>query len=298
MGLKILLTGATGLLGREVESALRQAGHEVVAPSSSELDITVPAHLESVRRRDLGQPDWIINCAAYTAVDQAESEPMAAMRLNAVAPGALAFVAKQIGAEFVHFSTDFVFDGTSETPYLETSPPNPLSIYGKSKLQGEQNALNEYDRTYVLRTSWLYGVGGLCFPAKMIERFESGDPLRVVNDQTGRPTCAVDLAAVTAEFVGARPSPGIYHACGPGMMTWFDFAKLTLDTWVATIGTERAVELDPVPSSEFHTPARRPGFSVLDTTKLEHLALSPMRATHESLVEYCAAFESGRKVAE
>ncbi len=282
---QILLLGSTGMLGKDALSNFLNRGWAVRSPWRNDLDVTTPQGIESIRRRDWGSPTHIVNCTGYTAVDKAESEAMAAMRLNAVAPGALAFVAKELGATLIHISTDFVFDGFSKTPYTEDSPPNPLGIYGKSKLQGEQNVLAEWSNSIILRTSWLYGSGGKSFPATMIQKYREGVALRVVNDQKGCPTSTVDLAESIAQAIEQLISGGIYHCCGPEPMTWFEFARAAIETARAHGGGPE-VQLEPCTTADYPTPARRPAYSVLNCTKLQAAGVAAHRPFRESLTEF------------
>ncbi|MCA0361989.1 MAG: dTDP-4-dehydrorhamnose reductase [Armatimonadetes bacterium] len=286
--MRVLVTGGSGLLGSDLVAELRSRGHEVLAPGHRELDVTSGYHLEQLRKDQFQRLDWIINCAAYTAVDKAESERMAAMKLNAVAPGALGAVAQVIGARLITISTDFVFDGEAQTPYTESSPTHPIGVYGQSKQMGEVNALRENLGAIVVRTSWLYGAHGHCFPKTMIRAFEAGKSLRVVSDQVGKPTCTVDLARVLVDIAALKPNPGIYHAAGPESMSWHDFARFTLETYITTHALNQEIDLTPVATSEYPTPAKRPAYSVLSTTKIERLGIAPMRPVSESLIEFCA----------
>ncbi|MDI9641225.1 dTDP-4-dehydrorhamnose reductase [Kamptonema cortianum] len=293
--LRILLIGSSGMLGRDLLPALLEAGHHVRNPFREDLDILNMEHLEGIRKGDWGQIDVIINCAAYTAVDQAETDTMSAMRLNAVAAGGLAVIAMQIGARVLHISTDFVFDGKSSTPYIESAQTLPLNVYGKSKLLGEQNVLKECPPSWVIRTSWLYGAHGKCFPRTMIEAWREGKELRVVNDQIGCPTYTVELAKSIVEFLAVFPRPGIYHVCGPESMSWYDFAKLTLECAQASSGSSQPIRLSPVTTAEFPTPAARPKYSVLDTSRVSALGVRSMAPVKDSLVEFCTAFTQSSK---
>ena len=285
---RVLVTGGSGLLGSDLVPELRSRGHEVLVPGHRELDVTSASHLEQLRKDQFQRLDWIINCAAYTSVDKAESERMAAMKLNAVAPGALGAVAQVIGARLITISTDFVFDGEAQTPYTESAPTHPIGVYGQSKQMGEVNALRENLGAIVVRTSWLYGANGHCFPKTMIRAFEAGKSLRVVSDQVGKPTSTVDLARVLVDIAELKPNPGIYHAAGPEAMSWFDFAKLSLKTYTETHDLNQDLDLNPVATSEYPTPAKRPAYSVLSTAKIEGLGIAPMRPVIESLIEFCA----------
>lgn len=290
---RILLLGSQGMLGSDLLPSFLARGWAVDSPWANDLDLTDPNHIEKIRRRDIGPYTHIVNCAAYTAVDKAESEAMAAMRVNAVAPGALAFAARETGARLIHISTDFVFDGFSQTPYRETDPTNPLGIYGKSKLQGEQNAIRENDQTVILRTSWLYGAKGKCFPTTMISKYLEGAPLRVVDDQHGCPTSTVDLSESICQAIELAIPAGIYHCCGPEALTWYGLASLAIETYRAAHGLAKEPELAPCRTQDYPTPARRPAFSVLDCTKIGLSGVSAHRPLAESLNEFCARLELG-----
>jgi dTDP-4-dehydrorhamnose reductase len=274
------------MLGTDLLQAMLARNWNVDSPWSNDLDITVPAHLEKIRRRDIGPYTHIVNCAAYTAVDQAETETMAAMRLNAVAPGLLAFAAKESGAKFIHVSTDFVFDGFAQTPYQETDPTNPLGIYGKSKLQGEQNAIKENDQTLIFRTSWLYGSSGKCFPRTMIEHFLKGTDLKVVNDQRGCPTSSVDLSTSICQAIELAIPAGIYHCTGPDEATWYQFAELAISTYKEMNQLPNEIKLAPCTTADYPTPARRPAFSVLDNSKLKATGIPAHRPLPESFMDF------------
>lgn len=290
---RILLLGSQGMLGSDLLQSFLARGWAVDSPWANDLDLTDPNHIEKIRRRDIGPYTHIVNCAAYTAVDKAESEAMAAMRVNAVAPGALAFAARESGARFIHMSTDFVFDGFSQTPYHETDPTNPLGIYGKSKLQGEQNAIRENDQTVILRTSWLFGAKGKCFPATMISKYREGASLRVVDDQRGCPTSTVDLSESICQVIELAIPAGVYHCCGSETLTWYGFASLAIATYRAAHGLAEEPEITPCQTLEYPTPARRPAFSVLDCTKIGLAGVSAHRPLSESLNEFCARLELG-----
>ncbi|MEZ5163753.1 MAG: dTDP-4-dehydrorhamnose reductase [Fimbriimonadaceae bacterium] len=286
--LNVLLFGGTGMLGYDVDVELSHRGHHVVAPMRSQFDVTVPQHYVHFEKKRDRHFDWIINCAAYTAVDQAETETMAAMKMNAVAPGALAALAKNIGARFLHISTDFVFDGLAESPYTEDRTTNPLSTYGKSKLLGEQNVQKENPDSVIMRTSWLYGKNGKSFPRTMIEAYQAGKNLRVVADQTGCPTSTVDLARVIVDAIEKPVQAGIYHACGPEAMNWHQFASLSIQTFLDSKQDDAQFEIQPITTSDWPVPARRPQMSVLDCSKLLATGIAPMRTVQESLVEFVA----------
>lgn len=287
--LKILLTGSAGMLGSDLLRTLVDRGHEVRSPWRIDFDVTAPESIDRLRKGDFGRYDWIINCAAFTAVDQAESDRMAAMRVNAVAPGMLGVATQGCGARVLHLSTDFVFDGGATTPYREDSPTGPVNFYGQSKRMGEENLMKEAPDSVVVRTSWLFGPKGKSFPRTMIEAFRAGKELRVVADQRGRPTYTMDLAAVLADLVERGVAGGIYHAAGPDIVTWWDLAVLSIEADLARSGKEIAGvtgAIQPVTTAEYPTPAKRPAYSVLDTTKLEAAGFGPMRPVREALTEF------------
>ena len=265
--MKILLTGKDGQVGWELARALAPLG-EVVAFGRSELDIAVPDQIVSAVRSV--RPDVTVNAAAYTAVDRAESDPDAALSLNASAVAILAEEAKRAQALLIHYSTDYVFDGTKETPYVEEDPPRPINAYGRSKLAGERAICSIDGPHLILRTSWVYAPRGRNFFLTVLRLLKEKDELRVVSDQIGAPTSARELAKATAELLrrhGARTlgdARGIYHATAAGSTSWYGFA-----TEITRL--ERPDSLDriiPIASHEYSTPARRPRNSRLSNEKL------------------------------
>src|SRR5579875_696961 len=213
--MKLLITGAAGMLGTDVQAAARAAGHEVVALTRAELDITDRDTVMGAVAAT--QPDAIINCAAYTDVDGAESDPDAAGAVNATGPGLLAEAAAAAGLWMVHVSTDYVFDGTKTTPYLESDPTGPRSVYGSTKLRGERAvAIAHPDRHTVVRSSWLFGSSGPCFPATMLRLAAGHDTLTVVDDQRGCPTFTGHLAPALVELADSRRLPGVVHVAASG----------------------------------------------------------------------------------
>jgi dTDP-4-dehydrorhamnose reductase len=198
----------------------------------------------------------IVNAVAYTAVDKAESEPELANLVNGEYAGKLAQVAKILGAKFMHISTDYVFDGSANIPYLTSAPTNPKSVYGSSKLLGEKLISDSSANYTIFRTAWIYGQHGRCFPKVMFEKALKSEPLRVVNDQFGQPTWTKDLALQVLAYSELVEAPKIVHAVSSGKTNWFEFAKEIVGDY----------PIEPVSSSEFVTPARRPGYSVLDNS--------------------------------
>lgn len=288
--LRVLVTGARGLLGREVTDMLEEAGHHAVPMSHQEFDIGNPSHLEGLVKQAYGHLDWVVNCAAYTKVDQAESELMAAMKANAINPGALALHCAEGGVRLLHLSTDYVFDGEREFPYHEEATTNPINVYGRSKRDGEQNVLKSDRQAVIVRTSWLFGRHGPCFPKTMVRLADEGKSISVVNDQTGRPTYARDLAETLVDLIELEPQGGLYHAAGPEAMTWFEFAKIVLRHNAALKGKTEP-NIVPVPTSEYPTPAKRPRHSVLDLSKVASLGLMSMRTMEEAVPEFLAQID-------
>lgn len=281
--MKVLVVGGSGMLGTDVVSALESRGHEVAAPSSSQLDLRDPVSVAEVASADVS---WCVNCAAYTAVDKAESEPSLAFELNALGPGYLARTCALAGIKLLHVSTDFVFDGTSSTPYTEDSPVNPLGAYGRTKREGEEAVLAALPIALIFRTSWLYGPNGSSFPLTMIRAWQAEKKLRVVSDQTGCPTYTFDLAESIVAALEKDLFPGIYHATGPDTMTWHTFARLAIEAYRDVHGPSRVVEVEPIQTSDWPTPARRPAFSVLSNAKLQAEGIAPMRPTVDALQEF------------
>jgi dTDP-4-dehydrorhamnose reductase len=235
----------------------------VVAPTSAAVDITDPTRLSTAF--DDARPDWVINAAAYTAVDRAETERATADAVNGTAPALIGAECARRGVAMVHYGTDYVFSGKATAPYREADPVAPLNAYGRSKSLGEQRLLATSARAMILRTQWLFGRRGKSFPSTMWHRARAGTATRVVNDQFGRPTYTVDLAAATWRLMeqGAVGTINVTNDGAPA--TWFDVARHIF----ARVGAESL--LSPCTTAEYPTPARRPGYSVLDTGRLEQL---------------------------
>lgn len=254
---KILITGTTGQVGGE----LLRLFPDALAPTRADLDLSDESSIRTYIRHHT--PRWIINPAAYTAVDKAESEPQLAAAINTDAPRILGEEAAKIGTSVLHFSTDYVFDGTGPTPYVETDPTNPLGVYGATKLAGEQALAATGAAHIILRTSWVYGATGKNFLLTILKLAAQRPELSIVVDQTGAPTWSRDLATLTASIIAANPTEsGIYHATAQGSTTWHGFATEFLR--LANIPTK----LLPIPTSAYPTPARRPANSLLNCDKL------------------------------
>ncbi len=274
---RVLVTGAAGMLGSDLGPVLAAAGHEVFARPKSDLDI---ADEKAVARalRELS-PDVVVNCAAFTKVDDCETDPRA-FEINARAVGHLADSCGHVGAQLVQISTDFVFDGGKGAPYLEDDPVNPLSAYGRSKRAGEEAALR-LPGSLVVRASWLFGRCGWNFVEAILKQVEGGkDRLSVVTDQVGRPTATTDLSEAIVALLETGAS-GIFHFANRGNVSWNEFAREIL--WLAG---RADVAVDPATSASLARPARRPPYSVLDTGKYERLTGRPIRVFREPLAEY------------
>ena len=255
--MKILLAGRGGQVGSELEKILPALG-ELIATDRASLDLADP---DAIRRRVReAKPALIVNATAYNAVDKAESEPAAAMQVNAVAPGVLAEEAKRLGALLVHYSTDYVFDGAKGAAYREDDPPAPLSAYGRSKLQGESAVLAAGCRHLVLRTSWVYSARATNFYRIIRSKAAAGEPMRMVDDQTSVPTSSVFLAEYTLALLREN-AEGLLHLVPSGQATRYAFAREV----VRALGS--ASTLAPARTSDFPSAARRPAYSVLDNRK-------------------------------
>ncbi|MEJ5358130.1 MAG: dTDP-4-dehydrorhamnose reductase [Desulfobacterales bacterium] len=271
--MRVLLTGGIGQLGSELRPRLAEMGWEVIAPGPEELDLARPEAIDSFWAET--RPGLVINAAAYTAVDRAESEPGQAFAVNADAPARLARLCRDAGAGLVHVSTDYVFDGTKTTPYTEDDPVNPLGVYGRSKAAGEEAVRALCPRHVVIRTSWLYSAHGANFVKTVLRLAAEREVLRIVDDQRGCPTSAADLAQAIAAIArrlgqgaGSILPWGLYHYCGRGETTWYGFAREILGL-IQERGLARGVRVLPISTAEYPTPARRPAYSVLDCRRIE-----------------------------
>lgn len=272
----ILLTGVNGQLGYALARSLQGLGN-VLALDRGALDLAQPQQIRQVVRAV--KPQLIINPAAYTAVDKAESELNVAMSINAEGPSVLADEARKIGAPLIHFSTDYVFDGTKPTPYEEDDETGPINAYGRSKLAGESAIAASGCAHVILRTSWVYGLRGKTFLTTMLSLAQKGAPLRIVDDQIGAPTWAVMLAAMTAHIVAQGierdgnsldswyARSGIYHLTGSGATSWAGFAQAIF----AALDERKRVTIDPIRARDYPTPAKRPANSRLSNGKLQRI---------------------------
>lgn len=290
---RVLLLGAAGQLGRELVKAL-EPEVELISLTRHEADLTNPDALR--RAIQSNKPEFVINAAAYTAVDRAEKEPELARAVNAIAPGIIAEEARSARACLLHFSTDYVFDGSNRVPWKETDAPHPLNVYGQTKLEGEQNIANSGCRYFIFRTSWVYASHGSNFLLTMLRLGSEQKRLTVVDDQIGCPTSAREIARGTGEIVkalkrGDETESGVYHMACSGSTSWFGFAQAIF----AHGGLANPVpELIAVPSEKYQTAAQRPRYSVLDCEKL-HRTLSVRLANWEdALIDVLAELDAQR----
>jgi dTDP-4-dehydrorhamnose reductase len=263
--MKILLTGCAGQLGRELKRSLASLG-EVVACDRRQIDLADPDALRDAVRAIA--PEAIVNAAAYTAVDNAEAEPATAGAINAVAPGILADEAKRLGALLLHYSTDYVFDGTKPTPYAEDDSTAPLSVYGRSKRDGELAIAAAGARHLIFRTSWVFGLHGANFMKTMLRLAKERDELRVIGDQFGAPTWTRHLADITALVVARKEAPnGLYHLAAAGETSWHGYAEAIFAEAQRTGLMEKVPVVRRITSADYPLPALRPTNSRLDCSR-------------------------------
>src|SRR6266403_2188118 len=284
----ILLTGKNGQIGAELLPCLPPLG-EVVALDRGQLDLSKPDDISRVIREI--RPQIIVNAAAYTAVDQAETDGTMAQVVNGEAPGVMAKEAKKIGAAFVHYSTDYIFDGSKKTPYDETDAANPINVYGKTKFVGEQAIRSSGVPHLIFRTAWVYATRGRKFLLTILHLATEREEIRIVSDQVGAPVCASDLAAATSKILAGMcernngkfvlsGAGGTYHMSAAGQTTWYDFAKTILEKagatsrdlrWLGAATSGRpliARRVIPISTAEFRSPTHRPAYSVLSNSRL------------------------------
>jgi dTDP-4-dehydrorhamnose reductase len=278
--MRVLITGANGMLGRDLQQVL--AGHVVTALARADLDVTDAAAVAAAVRGH----DAVVNCAAYTKVDDAEAHEDQAYAVNATGTANLAAACAETGARFVTISTDYVFDGNATAPYAEDLPRDPINAYGRTKAAGEELALAAYPTgTYVIRTAWLYGAHGPNFAQTMLNLAKSKETWSVVDDQVGQPTWTADLAAQIVGLLEADAPAGISHGTNPGQATWYGFARAVLEE--SGLDPER---ITPTDSTAFVRPAPRPAYSVLGHDAWARAGLSEMRPWRDALR---AAIDSG-----
>ena len=286
---KIMLIGRKGQVGWELNRYLPRLG-EVIALDRQQLDLARLETIRSVVREH--RPDLIVNAAAYTGVDRAETEVAAAQIVNGEAPGVIADAAREVGAALVHYSTDYVFDGTKKTPYQESNPPNPINAYGRTKLAGEMAIRAVEVPHLILRTGWIYGTRGKNFLLTMVRQAVQKRELHVVDDQAGAPTWSRMIAAKTTEILGRvclsdssfpEKYTGTYHLTAGGETSWYGFTQALLDdisdpdlvgSWLEGVVNSKpliAERVVPISTAEYPTPARRPAYSVLSNSKLSRV---------------------------
>jgi len=272
---QVVVLGARGMLGTDLAAILAQKGFEAHLLDLPEFDITDTQLLKEA----VAPGNTIVNCAAYTNVEKAESEPDLAYRVNAEAVGELGRLAAAAGARVIHISTDFVFDGKSDRPYTETDPTNPINVYGKSKLDGEKLLAQTRCRFCIIRIEWTYGSAGNNFVKKLIERAKSGRPLKVVNDQVGSPTATTKAAEAICKLL-PDPPEGIFHFAAAGYVSRYEMARFIFDKLGPT------VDLTPCKSNDFQTAAVRPLNSCFNCSKIETLLGEPIKNWKEPLENF------------
>ncbi|MCM3128227.1 dTDP-4-dehydrorhamnose reductase [Paenibacillus provencensis] len=287
--MKVLVTGAAGQLGKDVVMLLQSKGCEVLACDRQTLDITNSEQCEAVVVEF--KPQAIIHCAAYTAVDAAETDVEGAYLVNATGSRNLAVAAEKIGAKIVYISTDYVFNGQSSEPYHEYDNTDPQSIYGKSKRAGEVLTQSLSSRYFIVRTSWVYGLHGNNFVKTMLKLGQEKPLLNVVNDQKGSPTYTVDLAAFLYELIQTEKY-GIYHASNSGSCTWYEFTQAILEEAAQVLDMKVTASLEPCTTDMFPRPAPRPQNSVMEHLAIRTNGLTDLRPWREGLNDFLAELKA------
>lgn len=264
--MKLLVTGATGQLGSEFCQQITSSGLEIIAPGRKELDMEQDAEQISNKISEY-RADWVVNCAAYTQVDKAESEPERAFAINRDAARAIAQGVNNYGGRLLHVSTDFIFAGDRSVPYREDDVAGPLGIYGKSKYEGELAVLNECPSALILRTAWVYGKHGHNFVNTILRLTAEREEIRVVDDQYGTPSWTRDISNAMLALI-SNDEDGIYHYTNEGVASWYDFATAIVEI-ASELGMKLKVSrINPVPTEAYPTAAKRPAFSVLSKAKI------------------------------
>jgi dTDP-4-dehydrorhamnose reductase len=284
--MKILLTGAGGMLGQALAPCLEQRGHLVKGMPREELDVT--NYPQVIELLTYARPDLVIHSGAYTKVDQAESEPNLAYLINGYGTENIAIACNKLNVPMLYISTDYVFDGEQDSPYTTWDATRPLSVYGKSKLAGEKAIQRHLERFYILRTSWLYGPHGKNFVGTISNMAREGKALRVVSDQWGTPTCTLSLSETIADLI-VTERWGIYHASDDGVTNWYEFAK--------AIVQGMGVEVQPIETKDMPRPATRPKYSVMDKTTLIHTIGRELIPWQEALKNYLKLVDNKQPVA-
>jgi dTDP-4-dehydrorhamnose reductase len=267
--MRLLVTGGAGMLGQAVAAAATRLGHEVIALSRAELDVTDPEHVRRVIAA--AEPRAVVNCAAWTDVDAAEGAERAATAVNGAGAGNVARGAAEVGARIVHISTDYVFDGAKGEPWLESDPVAPLGAYGRSKLAGEHEVAAATDEQAIVRTAWLFGAGGRNFVDTMLALGGDRDEVSVVTDQTGSPTWSSHLAEGVVELAERRGDVGVFHVAAAGACSWYELAVEIFD--LAGV----SCRVLPTTAARFARPAPRPAYSVLASERAQAPVLPQWR---------------------
>lgn len=278
--MRVVVTGAGGQLGTDLVRRLRARGEDVVPLDLAQVDFATPATVAGAVAA-LGA-DWVINCAAYTAVDKAEDEPDLAGRVNRDSAGEVARGVAESGGRLVHLSTDFIFDGVRGHPYREDDVPNPLSVYGRTKWEGEQRVRETLPGALILRTAWVYATHGKNFARTILRLAGEREQLRVVDDQVGTPSWTADVARAILALMDADVG-GTYHFTNEGVASWYDFAQAIVDEARAAGMTLAIRELLPIPTRDYPAPAVRPSYSVLSKEKIRPLYPGPIPHWRDSL---------------
>ena len=265
--MRLFVTGGSGLLGADLRPAALARGHEVVAPSSGDFNVTDPSAVARLGSGECGHFDWCLNLAAYTNVDGAETYVREATELNVLAPSYLAAACLALGSRLMHVSTDYVFGGGDSEAYSEDDPIAPIQKYGETKADGERSVMHANSASIIARVSWLYGPSKRCFPVGLVENFKAGKPLRIVDDQFGAPSYTEEVSRMLLDLMEANAEAGIYHVAGSDAVNRFQYAEAVARAYTKATGSV-VPEMTPVPSSEFPTPARRPANSVIRTEKV------------------------------
>ena len=274
--MKVLITGSNGMLGHDLIEVLKDR-HELILTTSKTLDITDKEH--TIDFISESNPDIVINSAAYTDVDGCEENQDIAYAVNGEGVGNLALACKKIDCPLVHVSTDYVFNGKNDRPWVEDDEIGPISVYGKSKLKGEEAILETLDKFFIIRTAWLYGINGKNFPKTMLELAENHPEITVVYDEVGTPTYTPDLAYGISQLI-ETDLYGIYHLTNSGSCSWCEFAKYIFEV------AGKDVKIIPVTASEFARPAPRPHYSVLENRKWVENGFEPLRSYRDAVKEY------------
>ena len=282
----IWLIGSNGMLGSEVKSCLVSNKVNFLC-TDLEVDITNENSLKTYIKSKNKYIEWVVNCSAYTAVDQAEEKPEKAFNVNSNGVLNLTKIAKTLNAVLIHISTDYIFDGNKRSAYLEDDVPNPVGVYGKSKWQGDQHIIRDLSKYFLIRTAWLYGKNGNNFVNTMLQLSQKRGTLRIVSDQWGSPTYAKDLAEIiVALILNRRTEYGIYHYSNLGRISWYDFAKKIFEIALREGIIHKKIELVPITAAEYPTKVTRPQNSYLSKEKIARIFGLCIRSWEDALEEY------------